>query len=100
MVNKERIEQIKSQIQAIQINPKQASRENAHTSMVVGDAYAERNQAGYVGQVPNHIGTEDVIFLISEIERLELINGQLVQHNQELIAEMENVRADFGGDHR
>lgn len=39
-------------------------------------------------------------FLLEEISHLETLNKHLVQQHQELIAEMENVKADFGGDQR
>lgn len=67
---------------------------SAQDGMVAGDSVAEGRglQSGD--------SFETTKFLLAEIDRLETINGQLVQHNQELIAEMENVRADFGGDQR
>lgn len=84
MDRKERL----AQIRAIQAGAKDTGMFRA------GDAVAE------VRGIDQPKAVDHTAFLLEEIDRLELINGQLVQHNQELIAEMENVRADFGGDHR
>lgn len=84
MDRKERL----AQIRALQAGTADTS------TLRAGDAAAEVR--GVDGPAP----VDHTAFLLEEIDRLELINGQLVQHNQELIAEMENVRADFGGDHR
>ncbi len=84
MDRKERL----AQIRAIQAGEKDTGLFRA------GDSVVE------VRGVEQKVGADHTAFLLEEIDRLELINGQLVQHNQELIAEMENVRADFGGDQR
>lgn len=101
MERKERLEQIKNQIRAIQTpvggpDPRAV----AHDAMVVGEAHAEKFTGGYVGTTPNNIPVDEIRFLVEEVERLQAINESLVHINRELAQEIENVKADFGSNQR
>lgn len=75
-------------------------RNTAHQAMVVGEAYAENMGGGYVGTTENNVALDEVIFLVSEIDRLYAANEALTALNREIAQEIENVKADFGNQQR
>ena len=89
MERKERIQQIRDAITATTTNDASAFH--------AGDAVAEVRGANGIITVDS---SHDIQFLLSEVDRLQAANEAMANINRELIQEIENVKADFGGTQR